>query len=215
MRRLKYMMQCVFAFIYDFLERQSKFKKYKKLINENNLIIGEYTYGIPEVMIFKGSEAKATIGKFCSIGPDVVFITGGNHPTDWVSTYPFRAELGLEGAFIDGMPSTKGDIIIGNDVWIGSRVTVMSGVKVGDGAVICAGSVVTSDVAPYAIAGGVPAKALKKRFEDADIEMLLKIKWWDWEKDEIIKSIDYLSSPNMDGFINWYKGRDNKNKGCK
>ena len=172
-----------------------------KALRAGHLEIGRGTYGMPKVMVFKGSEAKAKIGRYCSIGPGVVLITGGNHPIEWVSTYPFRAELGMEGAFADGMPSTKGDIVVGNDVWIGSGVTVMSGVRIGDGAVICADSIVTSDVPPYSLAGGVPAKFIKKRFGEEEIAWLLEMKWWDWDEKKILDHVPYLSGPDVQGFI--------------
>src|SRR5690606_7035373 len=101
-----------------------------------------------------GSESKVKIGKYCSIGPNVQLITGGIHPVNRISTYPFRIKFDIPGKYRDGMPYSKGDIEIGNDVWIGSNVTILSGIMVSDGAVLAAGSMVTKNVPPYAIVGG-------------------------------------------------------------
>jgi len=169
------------------------------------LEIGRHTYGNPIIHSYKGSEAKVKIGSFCSISPGVLFITGGIHPMDWVSLYPFRVRFDLPGKFTDGMPTTKGDIIVGNDVWIGTDVMIMSGVQIGDGAVIAARSVVTRDVLAYTLVGGIPAKTIRTRFLDEDIEHLLSIKWWNWDDEQIKKSIPFLSSTDIRSFINYAK----------
>jgi acetyltransferase-like isoleucine patch superfamily enzyme len=198
---MKRFLQKLFYEIYEFLFTQHRRYIFKQNIEKGYLVMGNHSYGNPEVHTYKGSEAKVVIGKYCSIGPNCLFITGGIHPTNWVSTYPFRAKWNLEGKEKDGMPSTKGDIIVDNDVWIGSNVTILSGVHIGDGAVICTGAVVTKDVGAYSIVGGVPAKEFKKRFDQETIEKLLKIKWWDWEEEKIRKWIPFLSSPNVDNFL--------------
>ncbi len=110
------------------------------------------------------------------------------------------------------MPITKGNIIIGNDVWIGSNVIILSGVHIGDGAVICAGSVVTKDIEPYSIAGGVPAKQIRKRFTDEAVEKLLQIQWWNWEEEEIKKWIPLLSSPDINSFLEKYSEKRSSDK---
>ena len=190
-----------------FLERlfpfESNRKKLAKLIDNGVLEIADYTYQWQSLQIdtYAGSNAKVKIGKFCSISKNIRIITGGIHPTNWVSTYPFRAQFNLPGKNADGMPTTKGDIIIGNDVWIGTGVTILSGVKIGDGAVITAGAVVTKDIPEYSIAGGVPAKVIKFRFTEEQILSLKAIEWWDWDEEKILKHVDYLSSDNVDMFI--------------
>ena len=120
---------------------------------------------------------------------------------NWVSLYPFRIQFGIEGKESDGIPATKGPIIIGNDVWIGTGVTIMSGISIGNGAVIAGNSLITKNVEPYSIVGGVPAKEIKKRFDPKTIDQLEKIKWWDWDIERIKTNIDLLSSTQINEFI--------------
>ena len=104
------------------------------------------------------------VGDYTSIASDVLFMIGGGHRMDWASMFPFRSHFRLPGAWSDGHPSSRGDIRIGNDVWIGSGALILSGITVGDGAVIGARSVVTRNVAPYAIVAGNPARHIRARF---------------------------------------------------
>lgn len=171
----------------------------KDFFNGNNYIIGDYSYGKPNVL-FENDKAKLTIGKFCSIADKVTIFLGGNHRTDWVTTYPFNA-LKLyfpEASQIKGHPATKGDVWIGNDVWIGSNVIILSGVKIGNGAVIAAGSVVTKDVGVYEIWGGNPVRFIKKRFDNETIIRLNKLQWWDWDINKIRNNLDILCSTNFE-----------------
>lgn len=188
--------------------------KVKYIKNDNNiarlkraglLTVGEHTYGKFLVDSYEGSETKLTIGKYCSISKDVKFIVGGIHPVDWVALYPFRIKWHMEGALVDGMPASKGPIVVGNDVWIGTDAKILSGLTIGDGAIIMAGSIVTRDVQAYTIVGGIPAKEIKKRFSDEVIDGLQKIKWWDWDEEKIKTNINYLSSNNLDEFIEKHK----------
>ena len=174
----------------------------EKLKKKELVSIGKHTYGKFFVDSYEGSEAKLTIGKYCSISLDVRFITGGIHPVDWVSLYPFRIKWGLEGLLQDGMPATKGPIIVENDVWIGTKATILSGVVIGNGAIVMAGAVVTKDVAPYSIVGGIPAKEVKKRFSEEVISKMLQIKWWEWEEKKIQANVDLISSIQVESFIN-------------
>lgn len=176
--------------------RANQANKLDKLIKEGFVVIGNHTYGVNnlEIDIYKGSVAKVSIGKYFSIGPNVRIITGGIHPTDWISTYPFRARWNLPGKFSDGSPYTKGDIIIGNDVWISTEVIILSGVCIGNGVVVAAGAVVTKDIPDYAIVGGNPAKIIRYRFNEEKINLLLKMKWWDWDEDIIKGKINYLNA---------------------
>ena len=165
---------------------------------------GKYTYsdGNPKVF-YRNNDAKLVVGKFCSIASGVNIYLGGNHRTDWVTTYPFGHIN--QDKFTDfngvGHPSTKGDVIIGNDVWIASNVTIMSGVTIGDGAVIANNSHVVKDVEPYSMVGGNPAKLIKYRFTKEQIANLLEIKWWDWDDDKINKYTPLLCNNNIDDFI--------------
>ncbi|WP_304170139.1 CatB-related O-acetyltransferase [Phenylobacterium aquaticum] len=143
--------------------------------------IGRFTYGVENVLVRQwGEGAGLEIGSFCSIASSITIFLGGNHRADWITTFPFghifQEELGGEG--IVGHPATNGDVRIGHDVWIGHGVTIMSGVTIGDGAVIAANATVVKDVAPYQIVGGNPAKALKTRFSEEIIALLLELRWW-------------------------------------
>ena len=144
---------------------------------------------------------RLVIGKFCSIACGAKFImNGANHRLDALTTYPFPV---LAKAWNDTTPVTeawtnKGDIMIGNDVWIGFEAVVFAGVHIGDGAVVGARAVVTKDVPPYAIVGGVPAKIIRKRFDDAIIERLLAIRWWDWSPEKIAKNLDALRQDDVE-----------------
>lgn len=173
------------------------FKKFS-----DNVTIGDYTYGFFDVLEWDG-KTKLKIGKFCSIAADVLFLLGGEHRKDFISTYPFNA-LMESFAYIEGHPTSKGDIIVGNDVWIAHGVKILSGVTIGDGAIVAANSLVTKDIPPYAIAMGNPAKVVKYRFDEDTISKLLKIKWWDFKEEEIVKIIPLLQSNNMEEFLRQY-----------
>ena len=163
---------------------------------------GKYTYGSPTIN-WQNENAKLVVGNFCSIAGNVNISLGGNHRTDWVTTYPFgHINQHIFNNFNgNGHPSTKGDVIIGNDVWIGSNVTIMSGVNIGDGVVIANNSHVVKDVEPYSLIGGNPAKLIKYRFTPEQISKLLEIKWWNWDDEKINKYTPLLCNNNIDEFI--------------
>ena len=163
---------------------------------------GKYTYGEP-IIHWKNNNAKLVIGSFCSIADNVNIWLGGNHRTDWVTTYPFGHihQNNFNKFNGEGHPSTKGDVIIGNDIWIGSNVTIMSGVTIGDGTVIANNSHVVKNVEPYSLVGGNPAKLIKYRFTKEQIEKLLEIKWWDWDDSKINDFTPLLCNENIDEFI--------------
>jgi len=152
---------------------------------------GDFTYGKPNVLTW-GEGGKCQIGKFCSIGANVMIYLGGNHHTDWFTTYPFNAILPEVWGDIDnGVAATKGDVTIGNGVWIANDVTILSGVHIGDGAVIAAGSVVTKDVAPYTMVAGNPARCVKYMWQAA---FAGNMKWWDWSLSKIAHGARFLMS---------------------
>lgn len=185
----------------ELVEIKEKLNKHFEKFSDN-VIIGDYSYGFFDVLEWD-NKTKLKIGKFCSIAADVLFLLGGEHRKDFISTYPFNA---LMESFnhIEGHPASKGDIIVGNDVWIAHGAKILSGVTIGDGAIIAANSLVTKDIPPYAIAMGSPAKVVKYRFDEDTIEKLLKIRWWDFEDEEIIKIIPLLQSDNMEEFLKQY-----------
>ena len=185
----------------------------KNIITNPNIIVGDFTYyaDFENVHNFRKNVKyhfdfigdKLVIGKFCMIASGVTFImNGANHLTDAISTYPF-AIFGQEweSAMHGKSYPTKGDTVIGNDVWIGYNATIMAGVKVGDGAIIAANATVTKDVAPYSIVGGNPAKEIKKRFSEEQIKDLLDIRWWDWDLEKIAKNVQMLTSRDINKLI--------------
>lgn len=173
------------------------------MVNKSNISMGAFSYGEPEILTWRNPAEKVIIGKFVSIAKGCRIVLNGEHNVDWITTYPFPVlrKKWPEASKIKGHPFSKGDVVIGNDVWIGRDVLILSGVKINDGTVIAAGSVVTKSTYPYTINGGVPAKFIKKRFTDEQIEKLLKIKWWDWPEQKIRKNMQLLSSKNIDEFI--------------
>lgn len=165
--------------------------------------VGKHTYGYNSdtFLSFPGSSG-VTLGRFCSIATGVKILCGGEHRTDLVSTFPLKTLLiKADGSNYDA--TTKGPTIIGNDVWIGVGAIILSGTKIGDGAVIGAGSVVSSDIPPYAIASGNPARVTRTRFSPPQIERLLRIKWWDWE-DDTIKARESDFYGDIEVFLNNY-----------
>lgn len=141
---------------------------------------------------------KLKIGRFCSIACGAKFLfASGNHTMRSLSTYPFPIffeEWGLDAKNIRDAWDNKGDIVIGNDVWIGYEAVILSGVTVGDGAVIGARAVVTKDVPPYTVVGGVPAKPIRKRFDDRTAETLRALRWWEWDEEKIRRNLSAIQS---------------------
>lgn len=148
---------------------------------------------------------KLKIGKFCSIACGAKFLfNSANHTMKSLSTYPFPIffeEWGLDIRDITSAWDNKGDIVIGNDVWIGYEAVIMAGVTIGDGAVIGTRAVVTKDVPPYTIVGGVPARQIRKRFSEDKIEYLLNLKWWDWPIEKISQNIEFIKSADLTAFL--------------
>ncbi len=183
------------------------FTNAEDLFDPNCVSVGDYTYGGLRVLTYN-QNSKLKIGKFCSIAQEVMFVLSADHYTNHISSYPYKVWIMKEGQ--EG--TSKGNITVDDDVWIGFRSTILSGVHIGQGAVIAAGSVVTKDVPPYAIVGGVPAKVIKYRFESEIVEELLKI---DYRRltDEMIKEhIDELYTDLKSvKQIKWFPQREEKN----
>jgi len=167
--------------------------------------IGEWTYGVPTVQWYKPGR-KLTIGRFCSIGPHVTIMLGGNHRTDWVTTFPFAELLG-DGEQLPRHETTKGDVSIGHDVWIGQEALILSGISIGSGAVVGARSVVTKNVAPYSVVVGNPARHVRYRVPESLIDELLRIAWWDWPLTEIKAARSSLLSPRIERFVTTFGRR--------
>lgn len=164
--------------------------------------IGEGTYGRPKIEFFDAG-ATLKIGHYCSIAPGVVILLGGEHHSNWVTTYPFSL-LFDEAKSLPGYPSSKGDVVIGNDVWIGEEALILSGVEIGNGAVVAARSVVTKAVAPYSIVAGNPARHLRFRFSEETIAALEQIAWWNWSWMEIKQAWHLLQSADVEAFVAKY-----------
>jgi len=185
----------------------------KNIVKNPNIIVGDYTYydDFENVenfeknvkYLFDFTEDQLIIGKFCMIASDVTFImNGANHLTNAITTYPFSIFGGDWSGAMEGKEFPfKGDTMIGNDVWIGYGATIMPGVTIGDGAIIGSKSVVTKDVDPYSIIGGNPAKVIRKRYSDEEIESLLQIKWWDWPLEKITKNLQILTDNDIGGLM--------------
>ena len=144
---------------------------------------------------------KLVIGKFCSIACGARFImNSANHAMGSLSTYvfPIFYEEWDHGMVVTEAWDNRGDILIGNDVWIGYEAVVLAGVTIGDGAIVAARAVVTKDVPPYTIVGGMPAKPIRKRFSDSEIDQLLELKWWDWPPEQIAAHIDLIQSGDLE-----------------
>lgn len=145
---------------------------------------------------------KLIIGKFCSIACGAKFLfNSANHALGSLSTYPFPIFFEEWGLPVEDIPTAwdnKGDIVVGSDVWIGYEAVILAGVTIGDGAIIGARAVVTKDVPPYTIVGGVPARPIRKRFDEDTIARLLELRWWDWPEERIAQNIRAIQAGRLD-----------------
>lgn len=180
----------------------------KDYVDKHGFDIGDFSYGAPTIRWW-GEKVTLRIGRFCSIADGVRIFLGGNHRTDWVTSYPFSglSRLWPEVAANPEVVMSRGDVRIGADVWIGSQATILSGVTIGHGAVIAAGAMVTRDVSPYAIVAGNPAREVRKRFADAQIEALLKTQWWELSRGEILPLIPLLQQGDVEAFVTAFHAR--------
>lgn len=190
----------------------------KNVITDSNIQVGDYTiYNdfVHDPCEFQQNNVlyhypinhdKLIIGKFCSVACGVKFLfTSGNHTMKSLSSYTFPIffeEWDLDAKDITSAWDNKGDIVIGNDVWIGYEAVIMSGVTIGDGAIIGTRAVVTKDVPTYTIVGGVPAKPIRKKFDEDTIAELLKLRWWDWEEEKIKNNIEAIQTGDIHGMQN-------------
>jgi acetyltransferase-like isoleucine patch superfamily enzyme len=161
--------------------------------------IGRGSYGDLKVLEF-GEGAKLIMGAYCSVARGAQVFLGGEHRMDWVTTFPFSA-LDKRFAGIKGHPKTRGDVVIGNDVWLGRECMVMSGVTIGDGAVVGARAVVTRDVPPYGIVAGNPATLVRHRFAPEIVERLLAVAWWSWPPERVDAAVPRLLNGDVEGFL--------------
>lgn len=186
----------------------------KHVITNPNITVGDFTmYNdfVSDPTLFEKNNVlyhypinddKLQIGKFCSIACGAKFLfNSANHTLSSLSTYPFPLffeKWGLEKKDVTKAWDNKGDIVIGNDVWIGYEAVILAGVTIGDGAIVGTRAVVTKDVLPYTIVGGVPAKPIKKRFSEETISALLEIQWWNWSEKRIARNIGAIQSGNIE-----------------
>ena len=187
----------------------------KNVVTDPGIQVGEFTMYNDFVHDPRGFEKKnvlyhypvnkekLVIGKFCSIACGAKFLfNSANHTLSSLSTYPFPIffdEWGLEKSDVAAAWDRKGDIVIGNDVWIGYEAVILAGVTIGDGAVIGARAVVTKDVPPYAIVGGVPARVIRSRFPEETVKALLRLKWWDWPAERIQEKLAEIREGGFEG----------------
>jgi virginiamycin A acetyltransferase len=195
------------------LENYTRLCFLKNIITNPNIIVGDYTYydDFEDVKNFEKNVKyhfdftgdKLIIGKFCMIASGVNFImNGANHLSESISAYPFAIFGGdWENAMEGKAYPSKGDTIIGNDVWIGHNVTIMPGIHIGDGSIIATNATVTKNVEPYSIIGGNPSQLIRKRFHTAQIQILLEIKWWDWDIDQITKQVQNLTDNKIEELL--------------
>jgi len=201
-----------------YLSQRKQLKAQQKLLNKPKrsltrfkerypkFNIGKNCYGTPIIKNLL-TESNLEIGSYCSIAKNVHIFLGGNHRTDWISTYPFPAFF-TEAQHIKQYETSRGNVTIGSDVWLCENCTILSGVNIGHGAVVANGAVVTKDVAAYEIVGGNPAKHIRWRFDELTREALLKSEWWYWPEDEVLSIIDIICSDDISRFINYANSRN-------
>lgn len=184
------------------------------VVKDPSIVVGDYTIyndfiSDPRQFVqnnvlyhYPINHERLIIGKFCSIACGVKFLFNcANHTLKSLSTYTFPLfyeDWELEKSNVASAWDNKGDIVIGNDVWIGFEAVILAGVKIGDGAIIGTRAVVTKDVPPYSIVGGIPAKVIRKRYSPDIIELLLSLRWWDWTKDRIKRNLPFIMAGNIE-----------------
>jgi len=171
-----------------------KKKKKKRGSWKERYEVGRCTYGKPKILDL-GESTTLKVGCFCSIANATIFL-GGNHRTDWITTYPFSV-FWKSAQHIEGHPKSRGDVIVGHDVWIGNGAVILSGVQIGNGAVVGVISVVTRNVPPYSIVAGNPAKVIRMRFKEEEIAILQSLEWWNWDDAKINAAMPFLLNEDV------------------
>lgn len=198
----------------NFFESPFKGKLLSEQVTNPNIQVGRYSYYsgyyhghsfddcARYLMPDRDDVDKLRIGSFCSIGSGAAFMMAGNqgHRHDWISSFPFFF-MSEEPAFATAVNAyaPAGDTIVGNDVWIGSEALIMPGIEIGHGAVIASRAVVTKNVEPYSVVGGNPARVIKKRFNDEQIELLLALAWWEWSLEHLQACMPLLCTADVTG----------------
>lgn len=195
----------------NFFESPFKGKTLVEQVTHPNIVVGRYSYysgyyhghsfnDCARFLLPDEGADRLIVGSFCSIGSGAAFIMAGNqgHRHEWISTFPFffMSEVPTFADARNGYMPT-GDTVIGNDVWIGSEAIIMPGIRIGDGAIIGTRALVTRDVEPYAIVGGNPAKTIRKRFGDHEIDLLLEMRWWDWSDEQLKAAMPIMTSGDV------------------
>ena len=190
-------------------------REWRRLSRAKRVSIGTGTYERPEVKHFAGDEeTRLVIGNYCSIAAGVTVLLGGEHPLDRVSTFPFARRFDLPALSLAGLdyPASRGDVIVGSDVWIGHGATLLSGSTVGHGAVIAARAVVRGVVPPYAVVAGSPARVRRLRLSEDAIPLLLKAEWWNWPEQELLGIEPLLSGEDTTAFLDYVSQRGAANR---
>ena len=208
MKNFKHLLMEIWYRLFSQFKKMPRFNRdqvrYRKIYPQFQF--GSYTYGLPDVRHWD-KVSMLRVGSYCSIARNVQVFLGGNHRTDWISTYPFPFFY-PEKTDIKDFSLSRGDINIGSDVWLCHDCTILSGVNIGHGAVVANGAVVTKDVPPYSIVGGNPAKHIRWRFDETTRAALLNSAWWDWPDSELLKIIDLLCSDNITEFLKYVDSRN-------
>lgn len=203
---------------FNYFESPFKGITLKEQVTHPNIIVGRFSYysgyyhghsfdECARYLLLDEDADKLVIGSFCSIGTGVSFVMAGNqgHRMEWVSSFPFfYTDDEYTKDATDGYKNA-GDTEIGHDVWIGAEAMIMPGIKVGHGAVIGARSLVTKNVEPYTIVGGNPAKIIRTRFSEKEIEYLLEMQWWNWTEKQLESAMSLMCSPNIDELYSFWK----------
>jgi acetyltransferase-like isoleucine patch superfamily enzyme len=174
-------------------------------IDTSRVTMGRYSYHMPNVVYHEEeTTANVTIGSFCSIAQGVRFLLDGEHRQEFITTHPLTQLVGKRQPLAK---FTKGSTVVGDDVWIGQWATILSGVTIGTGAVIGACAVVASDVRPFAVVVGNPAREIRRRFSDEDIERVLATEWWIWPEAQLLEALPLLWSSDVDGLVEYSRSR--------